>query len=132
MNKYILMSVTVLQACAPVSGASASSANPSASSGWVGVGILMGSGEELHLFNNPQTVGQFPGHCTTVAVRSDGERKELVSYYGKMVTVRGRAILWPGGNTISITIGQSTIRNICNSNIVVVADDIKPKPTGLR
>ena len=116
MTKRLLSSLLLLTSCAagydrfhPITGAS-----------WAGEGVLALSAEEGHLFADPRMVGVFPNHCVTIAARSKRAFNELSRLQGRRVRVEGTALHWPGGTTVSIKVGGRTIRNVCNSGIIVI------------
>jgi hypothetical protein len=90
---------------------------------WSGSGILMISQEEMHLFRSRGDVGIFPGRCTTVAVRN---RKDFDNYRrlnGLQVSIKGEVIVWPS-DAISLRVGDRNVRNLCNSDVIVIASHI--------
>jgi hypothetical protein len=124
------MKTMILALVATISGCANATASPTGSDGgeqWTGEGILTVSTSEMQLFSDPRMVGRFPNHCVTIAGRSKADLARFRAYQGKAVTVEGAALQWPGGGTISLTIGGSMVRNVCNSDIVVIARKISPK-----
>ncbi len=87
--------------------------------------MLVSQGE-MHLFPDMQSVGIFPDRCTTVAAKSRQDLRKFRSLDRQPVTIAGRRLVWPGGSTVSLTIGGSRVPNLCNSELVIVATSIVP------
>jgi hypothetical protein len=97
-----------------------------APSDWVGEGLIIDVGQELHLFKDPSNL-QFPGGCTTITAKTSDAFKRFQSLDHKMVVVRGHAIEWPStAHSISLD-KKHWVMNTCNSANVVIASEITPR-----
>ena len=124
MRRKAVIAAMVLAGCSgPASAVDVNGEAP-----WSGEGVLLVSGEEMHLFGNATEVGQFPGHCTTIVPRSMEDLKLFRAFNRKPVRVRGNAVAWPS-DTHSISVNGIRVLNACFSSEIVFAIDIAPSAT---
>jgi hypothetical protein len=89
----ILTAFVAFSACA--SHAEQSAPDQDSTTTWSGTGILVYTGEEMHLFKDQRTLGVYPNKCVTLVANNKSANTTFKKYDRKLVKAEGKSFPWP-------------------------------------